>query len=705
MTTRKIELSVGAVKYAYQNEIFTEEELNNIKNKIPELDEKVGVIDDEIKELNSSLDNIETQKATKSDLDIQKKRIDSFISLKEGSTTGDAELIDGRIGNDGIIYDSIGNAIRGQIHTINNALNTKIGLGDDLNIPINSISMEVGRILWTTGYISDNVMDFSYITLDVNGYKNIEMDTDFLGANDLGYAFYDSSNTYISGSKTKNEKVNITIPDNAYFFRYGDRNATWQTRISENKSIILINKDERTYNELNKRLINLEEYNKNQNKEYGINPNEIGVMDNKFPYVWYGVGNVYSMTSKYSKPTNSRTSFVISTDFDGQSGMIRNNGTAYFTINKGAEVKYYKLRAQNGAECTFDSTVENGKVLYQHNTNNKMGEVIYSDEDKIVVFIESYSIPMTFSCYSDTNRTIESPFDINLNKSAIFYKEYPKSQINFDYKYLSRAEKLGSKIIGKNLFVFSDSQSSVIKPLAQDFGANVFSISNGGCRMGYVTGSGLGGESGSANSLWLCNKERTDQFNDFIYNNNINIDYIINFTGGNGDFDNIGNAEELSYVLNNKRWFGDRSDNDKFDNLSDENKLRFTSPLCYIASFITLNKLFPKAISVCVDLYGSVGNTLGSGKFENGVWKNNNDVANAIYNHDVRTLNKSRLIREISELIGAILVKASECGLNVINCPTYASDSVHANFKMATNLAYNIHKKIDFFNSIEEDYK
>ena len=51
MSNRKIELSVGAVKYADQNEIFTEEELNNIKNKIPELDEKVGVIDDEIKEI------------------------------------------------------------------------------------------------------------------------------------------------------------------------------------------------------------------------------------------------------------------------------------------------------------------------------------------------------------------------------------------------------------------------------------------------------------------------------------------------------------------------------------------------------------------------------------------------------------------------------------------------------------------------------
>ena len=43
-------LSVGTMKIANKYEIFTEEEIDNINNKIPELDERVGVI-------NSSLDN------------------------------------------------------------------------------------------------------------------------------------------------------------------------------------------------------------------------------------------------------------------------------------------------------------------------------------------------------------------------------------------------------------------------------------------------------------------------------------------------------------------------------------------------------------------------------------------------------------------------------------------------------------------------
>ena len=58
MSTRKIELSVGAVKYVDPNEIITEEEYNYIKNKVPELNGRVDIIEGEIEEINSSLDNM-----------------------------------------------------------------------------------------------------------------------------------------------------------------------------------------------------------------------------------------------------------------------------------------------------------------------------------------------------------------------------------------------------------------------------------------------------------------------------------------------------------------------------------------------------------------------------------------------------------------------------------------------------------------------
>lgn len=50
-------------------------------------------------------------------------RMDSFTNLAEGSTTGDAELIDGRVGADGVTYANIGDAIRGQVTDLKSDIN------------------------------------------------------------------------------------------------------------------------------------------------------------------------------------------------------------------------------------------------------------------------------------------------------------------------------------------------------------------------------------------------------------------------------------------------------------------------------------------------------------------------------------------------------------------------------------------------------
>ncbi|MCT0035378.1 DUF2479 domain-containing protein [Lactococcus lactis subsp. lactis] len=55
------------------------------------------------------------EKANQTALNVEKARIDSFTTLAVGSTTGDAELIDGRTGADGITYANIGGAVRGQV--------------------------------------------------------------------------------------------------------------------------------------------------------------------------------------------------------------------------------------------------------------------------------------------------------------------------------------------------------------------------------------------------------------------------------------------------------------------------------------------------------------------------------------------------------------------------------------------------------------
>lgn len=57
-----------------------------------------------------------------SDIDVLEARVDSFTHLTEGSTTGDAELIDGRVGADGVTYGNIGTANRTQFTNLKSAL-------------------------------------------------------------------------------------------------------------------------------------------------------------------------------------------------------------------------------------------------------------------------------------------------------------------------------------------------------------------------------------------------------------------------------------------------------------------------------------------------------------------------------------------------------------------------------------------------------
>ena len=51
-------------------------------------------------------------------IQVNSARIDAFTTLAAGSTTGDAELIDARVGADGITYATAGDAIRGQVSNL-----------------------------------------------------------------------------------------------------------------------------------------------------------------------------------------------------------------------------------------------------------------------------------------------------------------------------------------------------------------------------------------------------------------------------------------------------------------------------------------------------------------------------------------------------------------------------------------------------------
>lgn len=99
----------------------------NGEEVLPVTDGNGVFVDDGTKKLDKKLTEINEQlehKAKQIDLEVVKNRIDSITSLESGSTTGDAELIDGRIGTNGNIFNNIGSSIRNQLKFVTGELTT-----------------------------------------------------------------------------------------------------------------------------------------------------------------------------------------------------------------------------------------------------------------------------------------------------------------------------------------------------------------------------------------------------------------------------------------------------------------------------------------------------------------------------------------------------------------------------------------------------
>lgn len=135
-----------------------------------------------LKKVNDRIDETNAQlslKASEVDLITQKNRIDTLSKLQDGSTSGDAELIDARNGADGIIYKNVGDAIRTQINDINTALSTDIQIINAQNYEyqrgvVNSSTGDITSS--TTRILQKNKIKFNQtatsVRIDVeDGYK------------------------------------------------------------------------------------------------------------------------------------------------------------------------------------------------------------------------------------------------------------------------------------------------------------------------------------------------------------------------------------------------------------------------------------------------------------------------------------------------------------------------------------------------------
>lgn len=127
----------------------------------------------------------ETIKTTDNKINALESRVNNLSSLKEGSTTGDAELIDARVGYDGYTYDTAGDAIRNQINS--RVAKTDI-FQEQVELNLNGYIGSSGNFVESShGHCSDYI--------DVN-FQNIDYCFN-LNSNGIGIAFYDNEKRFL----------------------------------------------------------------------------------------------------------------------------------------------------------------------------------------------------------------------------------------------------------------------------------------------------------------------------------------------------------------------------------------------------------------------------------------------------------------------------------------------------------------------------
>lgn len=181
--------------------------INEVNSQYKDIVNKT-ITNEERTKLNSLKNYDDT--SIKNDIQTQKARIDSLSTLKEGSTTGDAELIDGRIGADNYIYNNVGNAIRENIKYIiertSNLFNKQTA---KKGYYINAISGAEKTVSLTGDWWAT---DFMYV-------ENI--DTIYLSEL-RSYGFYTKDKEKVdSGGSAVNAIYNtsLSVPVGAYYFR------------------------------------------------------------------------------------------------------------------------------------------------------------------------------------------------------------------------------------------------------------------------------------------------------------------------------------------------------------------------------------------------------------------------------------------------------------------------------------------------------
>lgn len=125
LTTNQFNEDWGVLENRINTTLETQNtNIQNIQNEQNELENNTN---NNINAQNTKINTIQTQQTNlANEQNTLSNRMDTFTSLSSGSTTGDAELQDIRVGANGVTYPNAGDAVRGQYSQLKEDLNQKI---------------------------------------------------------------------------------------------------------------------------------------------------------------------------------------------------------------------------------------------------------------------------------------------------------------------------------------------------------------------------------------------------------------------------------------------------------------------------------------------------------------------------------------------------------------------------------------------------
>ena len=193
---------------------------NAIDNLASDLGDDIDAVEAHIPTVDSNLDTTSGNPIANSavatpivsltsGLAIQTARIDEIASLPEGSTTGDAELADIRIGVNGETYSSAGNAVREQLEK---KLSEYVNLFDSNAEDIETGGYYTHLNAWV---VNSNILESGYIP--VTAGKTYRASNWTIGFQ-IDLVLFDANKNYVSGVTTISNGY-LTIPNGVSYIR------------------------------------------------------------------------------------------------------------------------------------------------------------------------------------------------------------------------------------------------------------------------------------------------------------------------------------------------------------------------------------------------------------------------------------------------------------------------------------------------------